>query len=138
MAIPMNTIDKEAAMAETAKRFREEVEQVEEYIFSKPWANEDYDHRPIAEHIIAGVVTKYKDIMITDEHWKAIVSDIKAAGYHVYRKWYHNGYYGYTKVYDHYITKVPFTLAERTRLHLTDEWGQAYGPGREQMRGEML
>lgn len=140
--IPKNTTNQEQIAEQNAKRFRDEVEQVEEYIFSKKWETVAYDKTPMPEHVWAGWVKEFKrggnSFLLTEEHWNAIVADIKDAGYYVYRKWYHNGYYGYTKVYDHCIVKAPLTTAQRLHLHLQDEWVGHGDPGRSSFRGERL
>jgi len=140
--IPKNNIDQETVAEQNAKQFRKEVDKVEDYIFSKKWEVKSYDDTPMPSHIWAGCVTEFnrdgQKFVITEEHWNAIVADIKEAGYFVYRQWYHNGYYGYTKVMDHCISKSPLTTAQRVKLRLQEEWSTPWGPGREQKRGEQL
>ena len=140
--IPKNNTNQEQIAEQNAKQFRHEVEKVEDYLFSKQWATQAYDKTPMPEHIWAGWCKEFKggneSFLLTDEHWDAIVADIKDAGYYVYRKWYHNGYYGTTRVYDHCISKSPLTTAQRVKLRLQEEWSPPCGHGREQMRGERL
>ena len=135
--IPLNTTDQAQVAADNAARIRNEVEQVEDHVFAKPWKTA-YGNKQVPEHIYIGCIKEFRDITLGEEHWKAIVADIKAAGYFVYRQMYHNSYYGYTKVYDHVVTKAPLTMAQRDIMHLQDEWSRPSGPGGEQMRGEML
>lgn len=140
--IPRNDTNQEKIAKQNEKQFRKEVDKVEEYIFSKEWATKSYDDTPVPGHIWAGCVKEFSrdkhPFVLTDEHWDAIVADIKDAGYYVYRKWYHNGYYGYTKVQDHCIVKAPLTTSQRVKMHLEEEWSTPCGPGREQHRGEQL
>lgn len=140
--IPKNTTNQEQIAEQNERQFRREVEQVEEYIFSKKWETKAYDDTPMPEHVWAGCVKKFghgeNPFLLTEEHWDAIVADIKDAGYYVYRKWYHNGYSGITSVYDHCIVKAPLTTAQRLHLRLQEDWSTPHGPGREQMRGERL
>ena len=140
--IPKNTTNQEQIAEQNAKQFRHEVEQVEDYIFSKKWETKSYDDTPMPGHIWAGCVKEFKggenSFLLTEEHWEAIVADIKDAGYYVYRKWYHNCYDGYTQVQDHCIVKAPLTSAQRVKLHLEKEWSIPSCAGREQHRGEML
>ena len=76
--------------------------------------------------------------MVTDAHWKRIINDIKAAGYFVYKKWYHNSYHGYTELYDVMITKVRLTDSQRIAMHYQEEWSRPSGPGGEQFRSELV
>lgn len=137
--IPRNDTNQEQIAQQNAKQFRTEVDMVENYIFSQKW---EVATCSVPEHIWAGWVREFQagniSFTLTDEHWKAIVADIQDAGYHVYRKWYHNGYYGTTRIFDHCITKAPLTAAQRVNMHLQDDWSTPSGPGREQMRGELL
>ena len=140
--IPKNTTNQEQIAEQNERQFRREVEQVEEYIFSKKWETAAYDNTPMPEHVWAGCVKEFNggknSFLLTEEHWASIVTDIKDAGYYVYRKWYHNGYYGYTRIQDHCIVKAPLTTAQRLHLHLQEDWCTPSGPGREQSRGERL
>lgn len=146
--IPKNTIDLEAVAKANEERFEREIEEMENSIFddTKSWRGwqkaGDVEYRtagftntiPIGRDARGDLMTR----PVSDEQWERMVRDIKDAGYCVYKEWYHNGYYGYTKVLAYYITKAPLTPTQRLAMHLQDEWSSASGPGREQKRGEML
>jgi len=147
--IPKNTIDLEAVERANEELFEREVEEMENSIFDETnewrrWKTHDCG----AVYKTAGFTTEFTvgrdkngdpiKRPVSDEQWERIVRDIKDAGYCVYKEWYHNGYYGYTKVLSYCITKAPLTPTQRLAMHLQDEWSRASGPGREQKRGERL
>lgn len=138
MIIPKNTTNQEAAAKKSASIFEKEIDTLEKAIFDQPWKQyKGESGKVVAVNIRSPFIKQYKDIIVTDAHWTRIIDDIKAAGYFVYKKWYHNSYYGYTKLYDVMITKVRLTDSQRIEMHYQEEWSRPSGPGGEQFRSEL-
>jgi hypothetical protein len=138
MIIPKNTTDQEAAAKKSETAFEKEIDILERAIFDQPWTQfKGKSGKLVAVNIRSPFIKQYKDIIVTDAHWKRIIDDIKAAGYFVYKKLYHNSYYGYTKLYDVMITKVRLTDSQRIELHYQEDWCRPSGPGGEQFRAEL-
>ena len=147
--IPKNDIDLEMVARENEAKFAREVEEMESSIFDdtnewRRWKTHEcgavYKTAGFTDEFLVGRDAKGDPIKrpVSAEQWARMAKDIKDAGYCVYKEWYHNGYYGYTKVLSYYITKAPLTETQRMAMHLTEDWSQACGPGREQKRGERL
>ena len=137
MIIPMNTVDQEAAAKDAEAVFEQEIDTLEQAIFDLQWTPHKGDSgKVVADTIESPFIREYKGIIVTDEHWKRIIADIKAAGYFVYKKWYHNSYFGYTKLYSVLLTKVRLTNSQRIDLRYQEDWSRPWGPGGEQWRAE--
>ena len=137
MIIPMNTVDQEAAAKDAEAVFEQEIDTLEQAIFDLQWTPPKGDSgKVVADTIESPFIREYKGIIVTDEHWKRIIADIKAAGYFVYKKWYHNSYFGYTKLYSVLLTKVRLTNSQRIDLRYQEDWSRPWGPGGEQWRAE--
>lgn len=136
MAIPMNNTNIEKMRIAAEQKFRDEEERLETHIFqSYEWEM----HKTANVEVLR--VYHYSEIIgihMTEDHWTAFCNDIKKAGYFVYRRWYHNGYSGETKVHEYDIFKVPLTNGQRELLCLSESWSVAWGPGRESFRGELV
>lgn len=138
MIIPKNTVNQESAAKSAEAVFEKEIDTLEKAIFNVKWTPHKGDSgKVIADTICSPFVREYKGIIVTDEHWKRIIDDIKAAGYFVYKKWYHNGYFGYTKLYSVLITKVRLTDSQRIDIRYQKEWSNPWGPGGEQWRTDL-
>lgn len=137
MIIPMNTVDQEAAAKASEAVFEQEIDTLEQAIFDMQWTPHKGDSgKVVADTIESPFIREYKGIIVTDEHWKRIIADIKTAGYFVYKKWYHNSYFGYTKLYSVLLTKVRLTNSQRIDLRYQEDWSRPWGPGGEQWRAE--
>ena len=137
MIIPMNTVDQEAAAKASEAVFEQEIDTLEQAIFDMQWTPHKGDSgKVVTDTIESPFIREYKGIIVTDEHWKRIIADIKAAGYFVYKKWYHNSYFGYTKLYSVLLTKVRLTNSQRIDLRYQEDWSRPWGPGGEQWRAE--
>jgi len=138
MIIPKNTVNQEVATKAAESVFEQEIDTLEKAIFDVPWTPHKGDSgKVITDTICSPFVNKYKDIIVTDAHWNRIVDDLKAAGYFVYKKWYHNSYYVYTKLYSVLITKVRLTESQRIDIRYQEEWSRPWGPGGEKWRAEL-
>ena len=138
MIIPQNTIDQEAATKAAEVAFEKEIDTLEKAIFDVPFTPHKGDSGKVAaDTICSPFISQYKGIIVTDRHWKRIIDDIKAAGYFVYKKWYHNSYFGYTKLYSVLITKVRLTDAQRIDIRYQEDWSRPWGPGGEQFRTDL-
>ena len=139
MIIPKNTFDQEAAAKESAAVFEQEIDTLEKAIFDVKWTPRKGDTgKVIAVTISIPFLSQYKDIIVTDAHWKRIIADIKAAGYFVYKQWYHNSYFGYTKLYCVMITKVRLTDSQRIDIRCQEKWSRPSGAGGEQWRAKLV
>lgn len=138
MIIPKNTIDQAAAAQAAEAAFEKEIDTLEKAIFDLQFTPHKGDSgKVVADTIDSPFVKEYKGIIVTDAHWKRIIDDIKAAGYFVYKKWYHNSYFGYTKLYSVLITKVRLTDSQRIDIRYQEEWSRPWGPGGERWRAEL-
>ena len=135
MAIQVNTIDLDSVKAQQEAQFANEIERLENYIFAREW-------RAVSDRDRTELITVYEPIdpgfTVSSDHWRVLVANVKAAGYFMYRQWYHNGYYNETKIFAHIISKTPLTGAQLQYLGLAKDWGRMIGPGREQYRGDCL
>lgn len=138
MIIPKNTIDQEAATKSSEAAFEKEIDTLEKAIFDLKWTPHKGDSgKVVADTIDSPFLRDYRGIIVTDAHWKRIIDDIKAAGYFVYKKWYHNGFFGYTKLYSVLITKIRLTDSQRIDIRYQEEWSRPLGLGGEQYRAEL-
>lgn len=138
MIIPKNTVDQEAATRAVEAAFEKEIDTLKQAIFDMKWTpHKGNSGKVVTDTIESPFVREYKDITVTDEHWKRIIDDIKAAGYFVYKKWYHNSYFNYTKLYSVLITKVRLTDSQRIDIRYQEEWSRPWGPGGEQWRADL-
>lgn len=137
--IPVNNVNQEAVAQQQEQQFNEEIERLETAIFAEKWNQKTLKNGQFTpEYISTPFLREYKDITVSDKHWERIIADIKAAGYVVYRKWYHNTYFGYTKLYEVLGAKARFTDSQRLEMNYQDEWSRPWGPGGEQWKAELV